>query len=107
MVSANYTLIRDAIANKKQVLATYDGHHRELCPHVIGLNKDGEEQALLYQFSGSSKSGLEPAGSPRNWRCVALSRLSNVSTRDGPWYSVSVHTKPQTCVKQVDLEVAY
>ena len=48
-----YATIRQAILDKEQVLATYHGYHREMCPHVIGW-KHGEEHALFYQFGGQS-----------------------------------------------------
>ncbi len=31
MTSVTYNLIRQAILNKQQVVATYDGHRREMC----------------------------------------------------------------------------
>ncbi len=44
-----YALIQQAILNKDQVIATYQGHRREMCPHVIGT-KHGRRQALFYQL---------------------------------------------------------
>ena len=105
MSSASYQIIRNAITQKKQVVATYDGFVREMCPHCIGLNKDGGEQALFFQFGGGSKSGLPPGGA---WRCIKVDQLSGVSPKDGPWHTgATQHSKPPTCVKQVDVEVAH
>ena len=101
-----YALIRQAIQNKQQVTATYHGHHREMCPHVLGM-KGGRRQALFYQFGGSSSSGLAPAGSMDNWRCVIIDQLQNVSLRDGEWHSAANHSRPQTCVDQIDVEVEF
>lgn len=42
MNSENYTIIRNAILNKQQVIFVYQGHIREMCPHVIGT-KEGKE----------------------------------------------------------------
>ncbi|MBW3600784.1 MAG: hypothetical protein KY475_26400, partial [Planctomycetes bacterium] len=77
-----YSLIRDAVLNKKTVVATYDGYERRMCPHVLGTTK-GQRQGLFYQFAGNSRRGLEADGSPANWRCVRISRLSNVRIEDG------------------------
>ena len=104
MPSTAYNLVRQAILNKQQVTAVYDGHYREMCPHVIGL-KNGREQALFYQFGGTSSSGLAPVGSFANWRCIPIAGLSEVSVRDGDWHSYSPHTQQQTCVDIVDVEV--
>jgi len=101
-----YQLIRDAILNKRQVLATYHGHRREMCPHVLGT-KRGSRHALFYQFGGSSSSGIGAIGSGLNWRCVLIDWLSDVEVRDGPWYTAPTHSRPQTCVDSIDVEVEY
>lgn len=105
MRSATYMTIRDAILNKQQVTATYQGHIRQMCPHVIGT-KDGREQVLFYQFGGTSSSGgrMVP-GSRNNWRCIPIAGLRNVTVCDGPWYTASNHSVPQTCVEIVDVVV--
>lgn len=99
-------LIVDAIRNKQQVLATYDGYDREMCPHVLGY-KGGTLQALFYQFGGFSSSGAISPGSPGNWRCMVLSKLSDVRVQDGPWHTAPNHTRPQTCVDTVIAEVEF
>jgi hypothetical protein len=101
-----YNLVRQAIENKQQVIATYDGHYREMCPHVIGT-KRGRAQALFYQFGGTSRSGLGLPGSPDNWRCIPISKMTNVSGKDGEWHTATKHTRRQTCVINIDKEVAY
>lgn len=101
-----YALIREAIANKLVVTAWYHGHYREMCPHVIGT-KNGREHALLYQFGGTSSSGIIVPGSPQNWRCVDVDQLSDVSIKPGKWHTAHNHSRPQSCVDVIDLEVAY
>jgi hypothetical protein len=99
-----YDVIRDAIRNKRQVVAAYKGCVREMCPHAIGYNRHGEYQALFYQFAGESNSYLPPDG---EWRCIPLSGLSDVTAREGAWFTGAGHTRPQTCVTIVHEEVAY
>lgn len=98
--SAVYMLVRRAIAARRQVIATYGGHVRWMCPHCIGLNKDGEEQALFFQFGGASSKPLARGG---EWRCIPIAGLSDVSVRDGPWHTGGAHSRSQDCVKEVDL----
>jgi hypothetical protein len=101
-----YSLIRQAIIDRDVVVATYHGYVREMCPHVVGT-KNGRAQALLYQFAGGSSSGLGPDGSPDNWRCLFIDELSGVTTNKGPWHTAPNHSRPQTCVGQIDIEVAF
>ncbi len=58
MPSATYTLFRNAILGEQQVVCRYDGRARELCPHIIGTNRSGEEVVLAWQFAGESSGRL-------------------------------------------------
>ncbi|CQD42174.1 hypothetical protein [Yersinia mollaretii] len=99
-----YQLIRSAIENKQQVIATYAGHRREMCPHAIGT-KNGREQALFYQFGGQSSSGVIVPNSPANWRCIPIEGLTDVFVQNGTWHTGKNHSTAQTCVDRIDLEV--
>jgi len=95
-----YHLFARALVTQKQIVCTYGGHRRELCPVILG-HSSGEEKALTFQFGGSSSSGLPRGG---EWRCLVLSNVSDVQLRDGPWHAGTSHNKPQGCVEQVDLD---
>ena len=105
MTSATYKLLRKAIRQKLQIVATYDGHLRELCPHVLGI-KHARQQALFYQFGGTSSSGPLVPDSPDNWRCIPVDGLSDVRIRSGPWHTSGNYVNPQTCVDEIDVRVA-
>ncbi len=95
-----YALVRRAIEERRQVHASYGGHQRRMCPHVIGT-RDGQPRALFFQFGGSSSRGLPPGG---DWRCLRLDRLTGVSIHDGLWHT-RAHSEPQRCIEDVDLEI--
>ena len=101
VTSVAYQLFEQAMTSRKQVLCSYDGHFRELCPVILGRT-NGQEVALVYQFGGQSKSGLPPRG---QWKCLLLSKVSNILLRDDPWHTGSGHNKAQHCVQEVDLDV--
>jgi hypothetical protein len=102
-----YEIVRHAIINKQQIVATYNGYRREMCPHAIGRARKGNPQALCYQFGGESSRGLGPAGSAENWRCVDLNKIQNVQALSGPWHTAPNHSRPQTCVAVIDVEVEH
>jgi hypothetical protein len=104
MASNVYQIVRDAIVNKRQIVERYNDFVREMCPHCIGKGKNGQEMALFFQFAGGSKSGLPPEG---EWRCIDLRELTDVTAREGQWHTDDSHKKSQTCVKQIDVEVAH
>lgn len=95
-----YDLIREATLAKRQVVATYKDHRRELCPHVLGT-KNGRRQALFFQFGGGSDSVLPPGG---DWRCIPVDGLEDVTIRDGPWYTGVTHGHRERCVDVIDVE---
>ena len=99
MPSATYTLFRDAILAGQQVICSYEGRHRELCPHIIGTNRNGEEVVLAWQFAGAS-SGKLP-----QWRCLWLSNVRDARARDGRWHEGGSHRTEQTCVSAIDLDI--
>jgi hypothetical protein len=103
--SPAYRLIRAAILRRQQVLASYQGLPRSLCPHAIGLVR-GVEHCLVYQFAGSSRRGLLPPGSPHNWRCLIVARLADLRVREGPWHTAPNYAGPGSCIELLDVSVS-
>ena len=99
MPSSAYAIFRAAIQRQQQVVCSYEGRHRELCPHIIGTNKSGEEVVLAWQFAGES-SGRLP-----QWRCLRLAEVKDARMRDGRWYAGGSHTTTQSCVSVIDLDI--
>ena len=100
-MASNYELIREAIMRRRQVIADYKGKRREMCPHALG-RKNGREQALFFQFGGESSSGLPDGG---QWRCLPVAELDSIELVEGEWHSQGGHSRPQSCVEVVDVEV--
>src|SRR5262245_17007507 len=109
MPSPTYLLIRQAVIDKKPIIATYQGHVRQLCPHAIGMKRDEKkrdrEKVLVYQFGGHSSKPLAPDGSPDNFRCFFIDKMSNVAAVDGAWHTVReflLKGEDQECIDRVD-----
>jgi hypothetical protein len=99
-----YRLVRTAVVSKRPIRALYDGRDRWFCPHRLGRNREGQIRVLCYQYGGQSGSGLRAAGSPANWRCIALEKLRRVELLEGAWHTAPNHSRPQTCVAEVDVD---
>src|SRR5438270_12197508 len=93
-----YRLVWTAVASKRPIKAIYNGRPRIFCPHRLGRNQLGEGRVLCYQSGGDSNSGLAPAGSPDNWRCIVVEKLRAVELVDGSWETAPNHTRPTNCV---------
>lgn len=99
----NYATLTQAIQEKLSVSAMYHGFLREMCPHVLGTSRKGEAQCLFFQFAGGSSKGLQPEG---EWRCIPIGNLQIERVYPGPWHTGDDHSRPQTCVAFVDVEIA-
>ena len=99
-----YRLVWTAVANKQPIEATYQGRLRLFCPHRLGRNRQGRFRVLCYQYGGESQSGLQALGSPANWRCVALEKLSRVRLVEGAWRTAPNHSRPASCVAEADID---
>jgi hypothetical protein len=97
--------LRAAILHRRPVAALYRGRSRLLCPHLLGWNRHRRLQVLCYQYAGDSESGLQFAGATDNWRCLAVENLSQVELLDGPWQTAENHSRPQTCIEEIELDV--
>jgi hypothetical protein len=99
MPSKTYAIFRNAILRQQQVTCIYDSRRRELCPHIIGTNRNGEEVVLAWQFGGESNGHLP------QWRCLRLANVSDARLRDGNWHEGGSHRTVQTCVTDIDLDI--
>ena len=103
-LEALYGTVYKAVGGRRPISAVYHGLPRLFCPHRLGRNKDGQLRVLCYQYGGESESGLKPAGSAENWRCIALDKLSEVELLDGRWLTAPNHSRPASCIVAADVD---
>ena len=89
-------------ARSRHSTADADGCSVHTCSAGTDING---LQVLCYQYGGDSESGLKPADASDNWRCLAVENLSQVERLDGPWQTAENHSRPQTCIVEVELDV--
>jgi hypothetical protein len=104
LVADVYRIVRAAVERMQPISAVYGNRHRLFCPHRLGRNREGQLRVLCYQYGGESESGLKPSGSPENWRCIALDKLSSVELVDGAWLTAPNHSRPTSCVVEADVD---
>lgn len=102
MPSPTYTLIAQAMHDRRQIACLYQGRRRELIPVVLGWSDD-REKLLAYQVGGASS---RPLTSPETrWRCLFIDELSDAAPLEGPTRFGGSHQTAQSCVKEVDLDL--
>ena len=99
-----YRLVWTAVSTRRPITGLYNGRVRLLCPHRLGKNNHGQLRVLCYQYGGGSESGLDPAGSLANWRCIVLEKLSKVQLLEDVWRTAPNQSRPASCVVEVDID---
>jgi hypothetical protein len=99
---SDYELIREAIIERRQVIATYKGQRREMCPHAIGYT-NGREQGLFFEFGGESSSGPPDGG---QWCCLPIAELDSIEVVEGKWHSGGERGHEHSCVDVIDVEAS-
>jgi hypothetical protein len=98
MTSARYRDWFDAIRNKRRVCYLHQGRRREGCPHVLGLDKNGEEKVLIYRVM---PGGLQVP----KWRCLFVAETAIAGPALGPWLESDSHKQRNSCVVDVHIDV--
>lgn len=101
MSSATHALFLEAMRLKRQIVCSYQGHRREICPILLGRTAL-VEKALVFQFGGASSSG--PIRTP-DWKCFILSEVTEAVLREGRWHAGTEHSAAQHCMKMVEYDV--
>ena len=96
-----YDTIRSSMELGKPVRVIHKGHERFMCAHTLG-HTNGYQQALLYQYGGSTSKG--PLTAPE-WRCLRLHDVTQIEIIDDAWHTGHNHSRPQTCVKDISMQV--
>lgn len=99
----SYDIIRQAVLDKCSLTAIYQGHIRHFSPHAIGRSNDGNANVMGYQYAGQTSTQLPPDG---EWRCFEVRQLSNIQRNGDGWHTREDHSKPNTCVTQIDVQVS-
>jgi predicted DNA-binding transcriptional regulator YafY len=99
--SATYRAVWQALRRRQQIVFTYHGKPRAVCPIVLGYAADGCETLSAYQVGGESSGARALPG----WRCFRLAEIGDLRTSGGEWREGQSHKQPQACVRFVDADV--
>ncbi len=101
-ISTAWTVLADALTQRRAVRARYHGHDRVLCPHLLGW-KHGRPKLLAYQSDGTTSAGPNPLPQQR-WRSLFVDEIEQISlAADHPWQTAGNYTADSNCVDRVAL----
>ncbi len=71
------TILKQAIAERRQLRCFYNGGYRLIEPHVYGEGREGQGLLRAFQVSGHSNSDT-----PTGWKLFHTAELSDVTLTD-------------------------
>jgi predicted DNA-binding transcriptional regulator YafY len=82
-----WTVLEQALTQKRPVALRYHGRDRIVCPHAVGW-KNGRLRVLSYQVADSAGtlSSEEPT---QRWRCLFLDEIEAPVITDRRWESAT------------------
>jgi len=99
--SVTYKTLWRAVRQRKQISCVFEGRYREACPIILGYSSDGRERVLVFQIGGQTRPGSKLPG----WRSFRLAGVHDLKLRDGPWAEGASHTRTQSHIRFVDVDV--
>jgi len=96
-----WTLLEQALTDKRPVRARYNGSERVLCPHALGW-KHGRPKVLAYQSGGTTSRGAIKPG-PHAWRSMFIDEIEDLSITEGPWQSALNFSHDSNCFDVLEI----
>ncbi len=89
-----------SIRDHTSLTAKYDNYFRFFSPHALGTDMSGHRVVLAFQYGGGMPGGLPHGG---QWRCFALSKLSQVHVNRDGWHCGPADTGPLAELSAIEL----
>ena len=99
-----YRLVWAAVANKQPIEAMYQERLRLFCPHRLGRNRQGGTPRTLLSVRRGKPEWTPTGRLASNWRCIAVEKLSRVKLLEDAWRTAPNHSRPASCVAEVDID---
>jgi hypothetical protein len=95
----SYSLVRQAILDRRSLSAVYAGRRLHFSPHVVGKGSDKAAHVVAFQYAAGA---LNPLSSGR-WRCLRLAGLRRLARNNDGWNSGDGRARQLACVVRVDV----
>jgi hypothetical protein len=99
-----YQLVWTAVASKRPIEARYQGHPRYFVRTDWGGIGKGKCECCAISTAGKARADFSRRGSPANWRCLALEKLSCVRLLEDVWRTAPNHSRPASCLINADID---
>jgi hypothetical protein len=84
LIPTTWSILHQAINQKRAVRATYHDRLRIICPHALGW-KNGSTKAFVYQTAILD----HPSPAPRGWRSLFVDEIQDPHITDDQWHTAA------------------
>jgi hypothetical protein len=98
-----WTVLEQAINQRRTVRAVYHGHDRLLSPHALGW-KHGRAKLLAYQTYPTTTQD-PPANPHQQWRSMFIDELQTPTITNDPWQTADNYTPHTTGIDTIALAI--
>lgn len=100
-----WTVLVQAITQRRTVRVRYHGAPRFLCPHALGW-KNGRAIVLCYQAGGDTSRGPLPVCPSQRWRSLFVEEIADAVITDEAWQTASNYSHHFNAIDQVELQIS-
>jgi hypothetical protein len=101
---AAWSVLEQALLQRRPVAVRYQGKDRVLCPHVLGY-KNGRPRVLAYQAGGATSKGRLPDDPRQRWRSLLVDEVEDPRLVDGPWESADNFSTSTNGIDEVAIAI--
>ena len=94
-----WSVLEQALVQRRPVHANYHGRIRLLCPHALGW-KDGRAKVLAYQ--ADSTTAHDPT---QQWRSMFIDEIKDAVITSDPWHTADNYTPVTNGINELDLHI--
>lgn len=99
-----WTVLAQALDQRRPVRIAYHGHQRVVCPHALGWH-NGRPKALCYQIAGTTSAGRLPHDPAQRWRSLFIDQIHDPTIIDGPWQSADNYTHHHNGIDELAIAI--
>ena len=101
-IDTAWTILAEALNQRRPVHARYHGHDRLLCPHLLGW-RHGRPKVLAYQADGATSNGTLPWRPEQRWRSMFVDEIEHIAIAwDHRWQTAANYSPADSnCVDEI------
>jgi hypothetical protein len=99
-----WTLLEQALMQRRTIRARYHGTERLLCPHALGWKLE-RAKVLVYQAGAATTAGPLSTDTNQRWRSMFVDEIEDPTITDEQWQTANNYTPRSNGIDTLALAV--